>query len=109
PAIRQDRQRRAVGPARHPCGQTWVRLERAEACHGRLEGGGQLRLRPAYRQPALWVVAATCWRRSARGCGNSWCSRFRVSHAARFSLIAVRELARPTSASWACDPLRERL
>ena len=117
PAVGEQRQRQAVGPAGDRRGKARRGFERAE----RGEQGGKRRrvqrprlrtpgLRPeAQWQPALrraWAIGSL---RSGRGVGNSVRSLSSVSHAARFSLIAVSALARPSRLSGAWLPRRLRL
>ncbi len=106
PGIGQQRQGHAVGAARNARGQTRRRLERPERRHrsGEFVGGGD-----RYLHPARCVDSPIESRRSGRGDGNSERSFANVSQAARFSLMAISELARPSMASCACAPFLERL
>ena len=107
PAIGEPRQRHAIGAAGDRDGQMRRRAERAEAGEcGRESGLNPLPGRRAQWQAALLRAPAMLSFRSARGVGNSARSLSSVAQAARFSFSAVSELARPTSASWACAPVR---
>ncbi len=82
--------RRRTGPAA-PSARRTRRRKPASAAAGRLR------------------AATTPSRRSARGVGNSARSLSSVAQAARFSPIAFSALARPSSRSAACPPVRARL
>src|SRR4051812_43165927 len=76
------------------------------------DGGGKAAVSsdsPFHLQPPRWADPLIASRISGRGDGYSARSFVRVSQAAFFSLMAISELARPSSASGACKPTLDRL
>ncbi len=107
PAMGEPGQRQRIRPAR--AGDGDGKDEGAERRHPR----GEFRRadglgRGRQRQPARWRAAAACSESGGRRFGNWLRKSFSVSQASRRLFSAVKELARPSSASGARGPVRAR-